>query len=79
MNWMEATKDCFFVFWRLAMERREEFVALLACWLEAYLRTELPGMDARKKLARGIGYGGWKAMSSLIERGAFAEFMRVRQ
>ena len=68
MGWMQANKQNFFVFWRLAMERREEFVGMLGRALEAWMAgPALAGMDEREKMVHGIGYASWKAMSYLLE------------
>ena len=68
MPWMQANKGCFFVFWRAIMERREEFVGMLARGLEDWLASPaLAGMDEREKMVHGIGYASWRAANFLFE------------
>jgi len=68
LDWMQANKECFVVIWRALMERREEFVRLMARGLGDWLETTaLTGMDQREKMVHGIGYASWLAACFLFE------------
>ncbi len=82
LDWFTQQRKNFFVFWRVLMERRAEFVALHTKYLKEWLAHPLTaGVNEREKMVHGIDWAAWQAMNDLLgaftaeEAGKFDEFL----
>lgn len=65
LTWCTKQKGNFFVFWRLLMERRTEFVRSVFQYLEEFVAR--PGtVSEREKMVHGIDWAGMRAMADLL-------------
>lgn len=70
LEWMTARKEYFFLFGRLLLERRAEFVTLLRGHLSDWLAAkELLGVSEREKIVHGIDWAAFMALTELLGTG----------
>ena len=67
LEWMEASKEAFFVLGRFLHEHRAEFVGLVQDHLEEWLSSpQAQSLNEREKMVHGIDWASWQAMAGLI-------------
>jgi len=81
-EWMQAQKQNFFVFGRLLLERRAEFVALVMNNLGDWLASkQIAAVGERDKLVHGVVWSAWSAFAQMLnshsddEHSGFLRFM----
>jgi len=68
LAWFTAQKKNFFVFGRLLMERRGEFVKQVHFFIGQWLKNPLTAtLNEREKMGHGIHWASWMAMCALLQ------------
>ena len=68
LEWMEASKEAFFILGRFLHEHRAEFVGLVQEHLEEWLSSpQSQSLNEREKMVHGIDWASWQAFAGLIE------------
>jgi hypothetical protein len=67
-DWMQTQKENFFIFFRLLLERRSEFVVSMRTLLGEWLHSpQMAGVSERDKRVHGVVWASWQAMTLLVE------------
>ena len=68
LQWMEASKEAFFILGRFLHENRAEFVGLVQTNLEDWLSSpQTQALNERERMVHGICWASWQAMTVLIQ------------
>jgi hypothetical protein len=74
LEWFTANKKKFFIFERVLMERRAEFVKHVRFFLGQWLKHPLTAkLNEREKMGHGIHWSAWLAMCTLLQSHAADE------
>ena len=68
LQWMEASKEAFFILGRFLHENRAEFVGLVQTLLDDWLSSpQMQVLNEREKMVHGVCWASWQAMTALIQ------------
>lgn len=80
LEWFTNNRENFFVFGRLLLERRAEFLGHFWRYLEGWMgNPALAQLDQRDKAVHGVGYAAWLAMMTLLESHTAEEMTAFKQ
>lgn len=74
LTWFNTNRLNFFLFARLLMESRAEFVRMVLAFLDNWiLQPQLADVEEREKMTYGIAYASWTAMAGLLQSHSASE------
>lgn len=80
LEWFTNNRENFFVFGRVLLERRPEFLKHFFMYLKNWLENpHLADLDQRDKAVHGVGYSAWLAMMTLLESHTSEEMSEFKQ